>query len=131
MEEPGGLGGPALPPLKMAVAGQTCGVMSAEVAPSALEGWGGSGCEPSPRSTSSIRHQMVVGALARDPVQVRHVKGPVESRYLVHRDPEAAAPGLDPVLFAAGPVQLPPPVTAATRHDALYSYPRLYQARRR
>jgi hypothetical protein len=56
MEEPGGLGGPALPRLKMAVAGQTCGVMSAEVAPSALEGWGGSGCEPSPRSTSSIRH---------------------------------------------------------------------------
>jgi hypothetical protein len=77
MEEPGGLGGPALPRLKMAVAGQTCGVMSAEVAPSALEGWGGSGCEPSPRSTSSIRHQMVVGALARDPVQVRHVKGPI------------------------------------------------------
>jgi hypothetical protein len=129
MEGLGGLGEPALPRLRMAVAGRTCGVMSAEVAPSALEVWGGSGCGLSRRLTSNI-HQMVVEVLDPDPVRVRHVRDPVKSRCLVHRDPEAAAPGLDPALFAAGPVQLRPPVTAATRRDALDSYPRLYQARR-
>jgi hypothetical protein len=131
MEGLGGLVEPALPRLKMAVVGRTCEVMSAEVAPSALEVWGDSGCGPSRRLTSNTRHQMVVGVLVPDPVRVTHVEDPVESRCLAHRDPEAATPVLGPALFAADPVHLQTPATAATRHDALDSCPRLYQARRR
>jgi hypothetical protein len=55
MEELEGPGEPALPRLKMAVAERTCGVTSAEVAPSAQEVWGGSGCGPSRRLTNNTR----------------------------------------------------------------------------
>jgi hypothetical protein len=82
-------------------------------------------------SFACATYQMVVGVLVPDPVRVTHVEDPVESRCLAHRDPKAATPVLGPALFAADPVHLQTPATAATRHDALDSCPRLYQARRR